>query len=119
MIYENESGACHKVQGSCIKLWGYHMKRLKKGLGIWKIQVCRYWKNRLAAALIIAGLTVAAGNGTSPLLAWWGTLYPQFCMAGEYREKEETEPERDEITLRFHFWLLEFLTKERAGGAGL
>ncbi len=87
------------------------MKQLRKVAG--------NWKTRLAVALIIAGLTLAAGNSTSPLLAWWGTLYPQFCMVGEYREKEETAPQRDEITVRVHFWLLEFLTKERAGGAGL
>lgn len=48
-----------------------------------------------------------------------GNSLSSVLHGGRIQGKEETAPERDEITVRFHFWLLEFLAKEGAGGAGL
>lgn len=43
-------------------------------------------------------------NKTSNLLAWWGTIYPQFCFMEAPRTEngQKAEP-------RFHFWIVETL----------
>ena len=40
----------------------------------------------------------------SNLLAWWGTIYPQFCFMEAPRTEngQKAEP-------RFHFWIVETL----------
>ena len=43
-------------------------------------------------------------NKNSNLLAWWGTIYPQFCFMEVPRTEngQKAEP-------RFHFWIVETL----------
>ena len=43
-------------------------------------------------------------NKNSNLLAWWGTIYPQFCFMEAPRTEngQKAEP-------RFHFWIVETL----------
>lgn len=56
----------------------------------------------LSASLIFP---VIGNEKQSPeLLAWWGTIYPQFCfMEAPRTEKgQKAEP-------RFHFWIVETL----------
>lgn len=68
-------------------------------------------KNRLLLSVLIAALaaflTVSAPNvsGKQSVLAWWGTLYPEFCFV-------KTE-DSDDISPRSHvkisFWLAKAL----------
>ena len=41
-------------------------------------------------------------NKNSNILAWWGTIYPQFC----FMEMPE-EGKSQEAKPRFHFWIAE------------
>ena len=64
-------------------------------------------KYHIAAALLTAVLLCPCSenfNKTSNLLAWWGTIYPQFCFMEAPRTEngQKAEP-------RFHFWIVETL----------
>lgn len=64
-------------------------------------------KYHIAAALLTAVLLCPGSenfNKTSNLLAWWGTIYPQFCFMEVPRTEngQKAEP-------RFHFWIVETL----------
>ena len=64
-------------------------------------------KYHIAAALLTAVLLCPGSenfNKTSNLLAWWGTIYPQFCFMEAPRTEngQKAEP-------RFHFWIVETL----------
>ena len=64
-------------------------------------------KYHIAAALLTAVLLCPGSenfNKTSNLLAWWGTIYPQFCFMEAPRTEngQKAEP-------RFHFWFAETL----------
>lgn len=64
-------------------------------------------KYHIAAALLTAVLLCPGSenfNKTSNLLAWWGTIYPQFCFmeAPKTENGQKAEP-------RFHFWIVETL----------
>lgn len=72
-------------------------------------------KYHIAAALLTAVLLCPGSenfNKNSNLLAWWGTIYPQFCFmeAPRTEEGQKAEP-------RFHFWIVETLlfTKKPRG----
>lgn len=54
----------------------------------------------LLAALLFQNPEVL--NGNSKVLAWWGTIYPQFCFM-EIPE-EENMPQKEP---KFHFWIAE------------
>ena len=61
-------------------------------------------KKRLCISLI-AALFLTAGTGAGmkknvPALAWWGSMYPQFCFAEEEEDTDEKEPE-----VKISFWL--------------
>ena len=63
-------------------------------------------KYHIAAALLTAVLLCPCSenfNKTSNL-AWWGTIYPQFCFMEAPRTEngQKAEP-------RFHFWIVETL----------
>lgn len=74
-------------------------------------------KNRLAvsvlAAVLAAFLTVSApGRGGEPrVLAWWGTLYPEFCFSkGEELEEVEMDGHEDQgRRVKISFWLAKAL----------
>lgn len=51
----------------------------------------------MAAAILVAGGT-GYGHGSRPL-AWWGTMYPEFCFAGG----------KEEESRKIGFWLAEVL----------
>lgn len=62
-------------------------------------------KYHIAAALLTAVLLCPGSenfNKNSNLLAWWGTIYPQFCFMEnpDENEKEAAKP-------RIHFWIME------------
>ena len=64
-------------------------------------------KYHIAAALLTAVLLCQVSenfNKNSNLLAWWGTIYPQFCFmeAPGTEEGQKAEP-------RFHFWIVDTL----------
>ncbi len=64
-------------------------------------------KYHIAAALLTAVLLCPGSenfNKNSNLLAWWGTIYPQFCFmeAPKTENGQKAEP-------RFHFWIVETL----------
>ena len=64
-------------------------------------------KYHIAAALLTAVLLCPGSenfNKNSNLLAWWGTIYHQFCFmeAPRTEEGQKAEP-------RFHFWIVETL----------
>ena len=64
-------------------------------------------KYHIAAALLTAVLLCPGSenfNKNSNLLAWWGTIYPQFCFMEAPRTEngQKAEP-------RFHFWIVETL----------
>ena len=64
-------------------------------------------KYHIAAALLTAVLLCQGSenfNKNSNLLAWWGTIYPQFCFMEAPRTEngQKAEP-------RFHFWIVETL----------
>ena len=64
-------------------------------------------KYHIAAALLTAVLLcpcIENFNKTSNLLAWWGTIYPQFC----FMEAPRTE-NGQKVEPRFHFWIVETL----------
>ena len=61
-------------------------------------------KKRLCISLI-AALFLTAGTGAGmkknvPALAWWGSMYPQFCFAEEEEDTDEKESE-----VKISFWL--------------
>ena len=62
-------------------------------------------KKRLGISLIAAlFLTVVTGTGVQkniPALAWWGSMYPQFCFA----ENEEENTDEIEPEVKISFWL--------------
>lgn len=62
-------------------------------------------KNKLWISLAAAFfLTVSSGrNLNAPALAWWGTMYPQFCFA----EKSVEDTEGREV--KISFWLAKHL----------
>lgn len=67
-----------------------------------------YLKNRkkrlcvsLMAALFLTGFTGMAAPKNVPALAWWGSMYPQFCFA----EKEEENAQEKEQEVKISFWL--------------
>ena len=41
-------------------------------------------------------------NKTQNILAWWGTIYPQFCFM-EMPEEDDLQESKP----RFHFWIAE------------
>lgn len=54
----------------------------------------------LSAALIFP---VIGNEKKSPeLLAWWGTIYPQFCFM-----ENPAESEKEAAKPRIHFWIME------------
>lgn len=56
---------------------------------------------RLKIAVLFAVLVMSLpGSAGKPVLAWWGTIYPEFCFMGETSG-----------TPRIHFWLIENLEK--------
>lgn len=64
-------------------------------------------KYHIAAALLTAVLLCPGSenfNKNSNLLAWWGTIYPQFCFMEAPRTEngQKAEP-------RFHFWIVDTL----------
>ncbi len=65
----------------------------------------RKLKNHLLIAILSAALIfpVIGNDRKSPeLLAWWGTIYPQFCfMENPDKSGKET------VKPRIHFWLME------------
>ena len=68
-------------------------------------------KYHIAAALLTAVLLCPCSenfNKTSNLLAWWGTIYPQFCFMEAPRTEngQKAEP-------RFHFWIVDTLNALR------
>ena len=70
-------------------------------------------KYHIAAALLTAVLLCPGSenfNKNSNLLAWWGTIYPQFCFMEAPRTEngQKAEP-------RFHFWIWSFCEKTLRG----
>jgi hypothetical protein len=49
--------------------------------------------------------------GTSPCLAWWGTLYPQFCFSEIQGEADDTKTAEKNTTSapKMTFWLAKVL----------
>lgn len=67
-----------------------------------------YLKNRKKRICIslIAALFLTAGTGAGvqknvPALAWWGSIYPQFCFA----ENEDGNADEKEPEVKISFWL--------------
>ena len=80
---------------------------VKKNMGGTFMLCLRKNKYHIAAALLTAVLLCPGSenfNKTSNLLAWWGTIYPQFCFmeAPKTENGQKAEP-------RFHFWIVDTL----------
>lgn len=54
----------------------------------------------LIAALFLTAVTGSGGQRNISALAWWGSMYPQFCFA----EKEEDNT-KEEAEVKISFWL--------------
>lgn len=69
-------------------------------------------KQRMAVSLLagmVAAVLAAGGPAvkTEGVLAWWGTLYPQFCFS---RIQKETEQEKDRRPkTKLSLWLAQAL----------
>lgn len=64
----------------------------------------RKLRYHIVAAVLIAALTFPFGSvmeKNNKILAWWGTLYPEFC----FMKKKEEIPEGAKP--RFRFWIVE------------
>lgn len=67
-------------------------------------------KNRLlfSLAVSLSALSLSAvtpgSTGREPVLAWWGTWYPEFSFSAPDRE-EKGETEEAEGKVKISFWL--------------
>lgn len=98
--------------------WLYGKKINEKGLLPWM----KDKRNRIMISAL-AGLTAAGimgGGICEPYpgkapLAWWGSIYPEFCFARPAENEEETEAdegvagENGEQPPRLSFWLAKAL----------